>query len=95
MVRIALALWDESRLERVLTRLFFFPGFITFSDGPGGQIGNLYFATWISFLMSVFLFAGNFRDYVSGMAATTEENKGEHHPANPSVEQNIPDEEDI
>jgi hypothetical protein len=41
-------------------------GLITFGDGPGHSIGNLYFATWISFTLSVFLFAECFQNYVVG-----------------------------
>lgn len=40
-------------------------GFITFGKGPGSTIGNLYFSTWISFILSIVIFAGNFREYVS------------------------------
>jgi hypothetical protein len=39
-------------------------GYITFGEGPGHAIGNLYFATWASFLLSVLLFAECYRDYL-------------------------------
>jgi hypothetical protein len=39
--------------------------FITFGASPGSTIGNLYFSTWITFLMSVFSFAVSFREFVS------------------------------
>jgi hypothetical protein len=40
-------------------------GFITFGNGPGSTMGNLYFSTWISFILSIVIFAGNFREYAS------------------------------
>ena len=40
-------------------------GFITFGNGPGSIIGNLYFSTWISFILIIVIFAGNFREYAS------------------------------
>ena len=40
-------------------------GYITFEPSPGATIGNLYFATWISFSMSVILFANSFRESVA------------------------------
>ena len=27
--------------------------YITFGDGPGNELGNLYFATWISFILAM------------------------------------------
>jgi hypothetical protein len=35
-------------------------GYTTFGDGPGKNIGNLYFSTWTSFLLSVLLVADSF-----------------------------------
>ena len=40
--------------------------FITFGDGPGSSIGNLYFATWISLVLVIFLFADTLRAYFGG-----------------------------
>jgi hypothetical protein len=39
-------------------------GFITFGSGPGQNIGNLYFATWGSFSLSVLLAAESVREYL-------------------------------
>jgi hypothetical protein len=39
-------------------------GYITFGEGPGQNIGNLYFSTWASFTLSIFLVAESFRDYM-------------------------------
>ena len=35
-------------------------GYTTFGDGPGKNIGNLYFSTWTSFILSVLLTADSF-----------------------------------
>lgn len=73
-------------------------GFITFGDGPGSRIGNLYFGTWFSFLLTVFLFAENFRDFASGQsqATTSEDDQDDLHMENSSGNNGvIPDEEDI
>jgi hypothetical protein len=43
--------------------------YITFGTSPGSTIGNLYFSTWISFILTVVLFANNFREYVAGREA--------------------------
>jgi hypothetical protein len=40
-------------------------GYITFGVSPGATIGNLYFSTWIAFILAVFLFAQSFREYVA------------------------------
>lgn len=39
-------------------------GFITFGSGPGQNIGNLYFATWGSFILSVLLAGESIREYL-------------------------------
>ena len=39
-------------------------GFITFGSAPGATIGNLYFSTWISFILMVVIFAQCFRDFM-------------------------------
>lgn len=41
-------------------------GYITFGTSPGSTIGNLFFGTWISFILTVFLFGQCFREYVAG-----------------------------
>ena len=38
--------------------------FITFGEGPGHSIGNLYFATWASFILSVLIFAECLNEYL-------------------------------
>jgi hypothetical protein len=40
--------------------------FITFGASPGSSVGNLYFSTWISFILSVFSFGVSFRELVAG-----------------------------
>lgn len=39
-------------------------GFITFGSGPGQNIGNLYFSTWGSFILSVLLAGESYREYL-------------------------------
>lgn len=48
-----------------LTLWCFTVGYITFGASPGATIGNLYFSTWIAFILAVFLFAQSFREYVA------------------------------
>jgi hypothetical protein len=43
--------------------------FITFGGGTGSSIGNLYFATWVSFVFAIVIFAKAFRDYTSDRTA--------------------------
>ena len=38
-------------------------GYITAADGPGSTIGNLFFSTWISFILSVTLAFSTFKDF--------------------------------
>lgn len=44
-------------------------GFLTFGAAPGSRIGNLYFSTWISFIIIVVIFGQVFRDFLSGRSA--------------------------
>jgi hypothetical protein len=61
-----LQLWVETAFTTVLLTLWCFGvGYITFGSTPGATISNLYFATWISFIMVVFLFAQNFRETIA------------------------------
>jgi len=39
-------------------------GFITFGSGPGHNIGNLYFATWGSFILSILLVGESYREHM-------------------------------
>lgn len=55
-----------------LTLWCFGVGFITFGTGPGSVIGNLYFSTWISFIVITVIFAGDVRDYASSRGEETE-----------------------
>ncbi|GAX27137.1 hypothetical protein FisN_13Lh313 [Fistulifera solaris] len=48
-------------------------GYITFGNTPGATISNIYFGAWIAFLVTVFQFADNFREY---MATRSEEGGG-------------------
>lgn len=48
-------------------------GFITFGAAPGSRIGNLYFSTWISFIVIVMIFGQTFRDYLSGQSAAAQQ----------------------
>jgi hypothetical protein len=47
--------------------------FITFGQGPGHSIGNLYFATWVSLIISIFLFAESLRGYLGGREAAAQQ----------------------
>lgn len=74
-------------------------GFITFGQSPGAEIGNLYFSTWISFVLVVVLFADAFRAFV-GAPAESEEGEGREsgdHNGDPSspTSPEVPAEEDI
>lgn len=40
-------------------------GFITFGSTPGATISNLYFASWISFILAVYIFAQSFREVLA------------------------------
>ena len=80
-------------------------GYTTFGESPGSQIGNLYFSSWISFLLSVFLFGHNFREFVSAGSAPVEDstssdpsamsNGGSDLDLVESHSSNIPEEDDI
>ncbi|GKY97816.1 hypothetical protein MPSEU_000739700 [Mayamaea pseudoterrestris] len=70
-------------------------GFITFGSAPGSVIGNLYFATWVSFVLVVVLFGQSFRAFMSPAAAQTEESQEQQSGENGDQVPEIPDEEDI
>jgi hypothetical protein len=60
--------------------------FITFGRGPGHSIGNLYFATWVSLIISIFLFSESVRACLGGQEtaqqqSTTEEARESTVPA--------------
>jgi hypothetical protein len=73
-------------------------GYITFGTGPGSQIGNLYFATWISFIICVFLFGQCFREVVSARQANAmaqhNGDTGGGGTSEPQAFPEVPDEED-
>jgi len=90
----------------MLTFWCFGVGFITFGQAPGSRIGNLYFSTWISFILIVAIFAAVFRDFLSSRAAAAAQQHGQDvaneqqgDGAGPDdgqlPPQAIPDEEDI
>jgi hypothetical protein len=57
-------------------------GYITFGAGPGTTIGNLYFSCWTCFILTVFLFGQNFRDYLSGSATEQQQVPQQAHAEN-------------
>lgn len=67
--------------------------YITFGSGPGTTIGNLYFATWIAFCISVFLAFQSFREFMESRTQDTEgdeeDNKAAAAPTAEEVEQAI------
>ena len=69
---------------------------ITFGQSPGALIGNLYFSTWISFLLIMMIFAQAFQDftaqYNTSDTTTSDENGGEEVA---SKGEQMPPEEDI
>lgn len=74
-------------------------GYITFGASPGARIGNLYFSTWISFILVVIMFSSSFRDFMSGGASpSTEEDvreEEEMHDAQQASVPTVPDEEEL
>lgn len=56
--------------------------YITFGESPGSTIGNLYFSSWISFLLAVGSFAVAFREFVVGrqQASDTSPQQDAPHP---------------
>jgi hypothetical protein len=60
-----------------LTLWCFGVSYITFGKSPGSTIGNLYFSAWICFILTVFLFAVSFREYVAGRDGASNTNTDE------------------
>jgi hypothetical protein len=59
----------ETVVSLVLLILWCFGvGYITFGLSPGHAIGNLYFASWISFVVSVLLFSDCLREFMDAQA---------------------------
>ena len=46
-------------------------GFITFGNTPGATISNIYFGAWIAFVVTVFQFGDNFREFMAAYAEGT------------------------
>ena len=67
-------MYDAITSTLLLIMWCFAVGYITFGQGSGSQIGNLYFGTWISFLLTVLIFGQNFRDYSASRTTTQEAN---------------------
>lgn len=70
--------------------------FLTFGSGSATQMSNLYFATWISFGISVFLSSQCFREFMeSRSGAETDEavdvEKGEEKKGEPADEEAVPE----
>jgi hypothetical protein len=89
----------ETGLTTLLLIMWCFAvGYVTFGlTSPGSKIGNLYFATWISFILAVFLFGQAFRDYVSGRMNANSASDGptaEDHQMHESTPE-IPDDDQI
>ena len=93
-----LAIIVETVATMILLALWCFGvGYITFGSAPGAQIGNLYFATWISFIICVFLFGQCFREVIGAQqanaAAQTNGDDGDS-PHEPQAFPEVPEEED-
>ena len=85
LTRHGLTLMAETSATGVQLVLWCFGvGYITFGTSPGSTIGNLFFSTWVSFLLTVFLFGQCFREYIAGREAAfaqqhgTDNADGEH-----------------
>jgi hypothetical protein len=72
-------------------------GYVTFGSSPGAQIGNLYFATWISFILCVFLFGQCFRDVLHARSANATEQSSSTAPTSdePQAFPEVPADDDI
>jgi len=46
--------------------------FITFGNGSGVGIGNIYFSTWAGFVVSLMLASASFKEFTANKAATQE-----------------------
>jgi len=67
-VRGLIVAFQECMLAGIMMILWCFGLiFVTFGEGPGHSIGNLFFATWACFLLSVLLTAETYRAYVASM----------------------------
>jgi hypothetical protein len=55
-------------------------GFITFGEGPGRSIGNLFFATWAAFIISCLIVAECYRDVIGSRHEATSATLDQHGP---------------
>mmetsp|Transcript_17367 Transcript_17367/g.47413 ORF Transcript_17367/g.47413 Transcript_17367/m.47413 type:complete len:312 (-) Transcript_17367:281-1216(-) len=73
IMKSIMATMIELGLTTILLILWTFGvGFITFGGrerAPGTTIGNLYFSTWISFMLCLFLFGNSLQEFTAGGAA--------------------------
>lgn len=88
---------QETGLSLFLLILWCFGvGYTTFGESPGSQIGNLYFSSWISFIIVVIQFGNTFREFASArMAAPVTQENGATPEETEMPPNNIPTEEDI
>jgi uncharacterized membrane protein (UPF0136 family) len=70
-------------------------GFTTFGSAPGATIGNLYFASWVSFIIIVILFGQAFRSFMSPTPEPSDSNQNQETDENGDHIPEIPNEEDI
>jgi hypothetical protein len=67
-------------------------GYITFGISPGHAIGNLYFSTWISFLVIILLFSDSLRQWWDHNPSAAQSTEGEcENKRQASADQNIDD----
>jgi hypothetical protein len=61
-------------------------GFITFGQGPGRTIGNLFFATWAAFIISWLIVADSYQDWMSnGRQQQGQQQQQQQQPANDNL----------
>ena len=68
--------------------------YFTFGDGPGTTLGNIYFATWISFFLAMSITTTSFR-YVRGKGDDNGKNEEGKIAAKPVSDGAAPDEEEV
>lgn len=73
-----LSVWPEAGLTFVLFVLYVVGiAVITFGEGPGTKIGNLYFSTWIGFVLMLFLTSKSWNTVRAEMKGGSEEEEAE------------------
>lgn len=53
--------------------------FITSDKGPGAPLGNLYYFSWLSFILSFFVLSGCYEDYQTAKNTTEDEEIGDQN----------------